>query len=210
VEQLLLAVRLRKQVRMPEDLFPFKSKVIDAADLKTPKAKDSVEILSSKVLPFVGIKECRLLEEPQSLKGHEVIVLQVGVELGQVNINPINKYEDIAVAFDPQDESPPEVLALRQDFPMVTHLNLREFEFPKSLCLYESPYEDVKTYWTPTRFIERIREWLADTAKGILHKEDQLLEPLFINYEGQIIIPYEIIKNESEKIFDIYSVKPNT
>jgi len=190
--------------------FPFKSQVVSVTSLKIPKAKELAAILSARVLPFVELEECRLLEEPALFVGYEVIVLNVEVELGQVQINQINKYEKIAIAFDPNDAKSPEVLALREDFPVVTHLNLRDFDFPKSLCLYDSSYEDVKIFWTPTRFIERVRQWLSDTAKGTLHKEDQLLEPLFIDYLGQLVLPFEYIFKEEEKFFDLQYVKPNT
>jgi len=123
----------------------------------------------------------------------EIVVFEVEVELPQLCIHPVNPSERIAVVFFDPDEISPEVLALRSDFPHVPHINLRDWERPRSLCLYEEPYHDLKRSWTPHRFVERIREWLALTAKGKLHQEDQPLEPLLSGQQGQIILPHNLL-----------------
>ena len=48
------------------------------------------------------------------------------LEVGQEPVNDIHPVERVALLFSSADESYPEILALRADFPQVTHLNLRE------------------------------------------------------------------------------------
>ena len=67
------------------------------------------------------------------------------------------------------DEDPPAVFALRPDFPRVPHLNLLPAGFPPCLCLYDRPFNEVLIDWTAPKFIERIRQWLSQTANGTLH-----------------------------------------
>ena len=85
-------------------------------------------------------------------------------------------------------------MALRDDFPWVPHLNQRECEFPRSLCLYELPYSTVKLRWTPTGFVERIRQWLALSAEGKLHQEDQPLEQVFLGAFPPLILPSDFLQ----------------
>ena len=82
-------------------------------------------------------------------------------------------------------------------FPRFPTLYLRERKIPQNLSLFEATYEELKRCWTPVRFIERIREWLALTAKGRLHGDDQPLEPLLISFSGRIIIPFDLFTKET-------------
>ncbi|OGF55990.1 MAG: hypothetical protein A2452_11050 [Candidatus Firestonebacteria bacterium RIFOXYC2_FULL_39_67] len=178
--------------------------------LKIPKAKEIYFTLQSELLNYVKFIECRSLNE------WEIIVFDVEVELCQKTTYDIRRYERIAAIFHITDKSYPEVWALRKDFPKVPHLMLNDKEYPRRLCLYDKSYDELKLDWTATRFIERIREWLAYTAKGILHGKDQPLEPLFFGNLDQLIIPTDYFsKNEYRKInfIDIYKVgeeKPST
>lgn len=79
-------------------------------------------------------------------------------------------------------------MSLRANFPRVPHLNATEHEFPRGLCLYEERYDDLKLRWTAPNFIERIRAWLRETAKGTLHQEDQPLEPILIAGNIHLVI----------------------
>lgn len=138
------------------------------------------------------IEYSSLLETRKGEKA-EIIVFDVEVERPQLCTHPVNPSERIAVVFFDPDDNSPEILALRTDFPLVPHINLRDWELPRSLCLYEEPYHDLKRSWTPHRFVERIREWLALTAKGKLHQEDQPLEPLLSGQQGHIILPHDLL-----------------
>ena len=106
--------------------------------------------------------------------------------------------ERLAVVLSPDGWRQPEVLALRADFPLVPHLNLRPLGFPRSLCLYDGPFDEVLLIsWTAPAFIERIREWLAATARGQLHADDQPLEPLLFDPMEDLVIPEDLCRGDS-------------
>lgn len=116
-------------------------------NLKLPKARKVVSALES--LPFYNFVECRKISD---LIAAEVIVFDAEVQLGQKTLHDIRNTERIAIIFYENDEFMPEVLALREDFPQVPHVNLRPVEKPRSLCLYDQSYDDVKLRWTATFF----------------------------------------------------------
>ncbi len=170
---------------------------IKTEELRVAKAVDLVATIGK--IPYVRLVECKRVDEQS-----EVVVLEVEVELPRIKVYDIRRDERIAVCFDPTDSEQPEVLAVRRDFPEVPHLNLRLFEFPRSLCLFEEPYEEIKLRWTPTFLLNRIREWLALTAKGQLHQDDQPLEPLLGNPDGNIVLPDELFQPDGTKIHASY------
>ncbi|MEX2219392.1 MAG: hypothetical protein WD749_11625 [Phycisphaerales bacterium] len=103
--------------------------------------------------------------------------------------NDIRGIERVAAVFEASDRDYPEVLALRNDFPLVLHLNQREREFPRSLCLYDRVWAEVRVTWTAPAFLERVRWWLAGTAQGSLHGDDQQLEPLLVSWGYWLVLP---------------------
>lgn len=149
---------------------------IKPEELEGQKARALAILLKSGRLPFVVFVDC--LAIPGSR--YETVVLRIHVEVGQRPVNDIRRVEPIAVVFDKQDETTPDVLALREGFPEVPHLNIRAQEYPRSLCLFDEPYTEVRLRWTPTQFLARLATWLRDTAEGTLHREDQPLEPLLM------------------------------
>ena len=151
--------------------------------LSIPKAAALEELLRTGAIDFAEYRESRKTAEG------EAIVFEVEVQRGQVRRYDIRGRELICAVFSPEDERYPEVYALRRNFPSVPHINLCIQEFPRSLCLYVQPYAEIKRSWTPARFVERIRWWLAQTSRGDLHGEDQPLEPLLSGHVGQIILP---------------------
>jgi len=170
---------------------PLSSRLIKIDELTIYRAKEIAFVIQLGSLPFVKLVECRSLET-----GFEAVVFDVEVELGQKNnVYPIEKHERIAAVFDPQDELMPLVLSLRDNFPKVPHTTLDEDKSPTSLCLYDQLFSEVKLHLTPVRFIERIRQWFADTARGKLHGEDQPLEPLFLEPRKQIVIPFDLFES---------------
>lgn len=125
----------------------------------------------------------------------ETVVFDAEVELPQYPVCEIEPRERIAVTFGRNDNRYPRVYALRRSFPKVSHLNVESFELPRSLCLYNKPYSDIKLGWTPIGFVERIRNWLSDTASGKLHKADQPLEPLLAGSDAFIVLPADFPEN---------------
>ncbi len=160
--------------------------VTTVPSLRVSKARELASFLSKGLNQYASLIECRVLPDA------EVVVFEVEVELPQIKTHAIERFERIAAIFPERDSQVPETLALREGFPLVPHLNLREHEFPRSLCLYEEPYCEIKREWTAARYTERVREWLAFTAKGKLHGDDQPLEPLLLGQSGRIVLPSDI------------------
>ena len=162
--------------------------------LAIPKAQALAGYLESGKHPYATLTDTRR----DAASGVETVVFDVIVELSQTRVNQILERERIAASFVPSDDIFPEVLALRDDFPWVPHLNQRNVELPRSLCLYELPYTTVKLRWTPTLFVERIRQWLSLTSEGRLHQDDQPLENMFLGQFPPLILPSDFVKSISE------------
>lgn len=146
--------------------------------------------LARQINPYARLVDIRIaIEEARRI---ETIVFDVDVELSQVTAFEIHPTERVSVTFLPEGDRWPEVLALREDFPLVPHLNLRPVEFPRSLCLYDEPYSEGRLRWTAVSIVERIRSWLSETAHGVLHKDDQPLESLFLGTRDTIVLPPDI------------------
>ncbi len=136
----------------------------------------------------------KMVEACRSADGTETVIIDLEVEVPQAPLHDIRPIERIALRFRPVDESFPEALALRTDFPEVPHLILQRDEYPKSLCLYDQPWAELKLRWTAAAFIERVRTWLALTARGELHAGDQPLEPILLAWEHHIVLPADIFE----------------
>lgn len=176
---------------MPENFLPLTGIVIPVSSLSLRRARGLAELAGSGSLPYVGLVECYSIAQASG-PSSEAVVIDVAVERPQRPIHDIRHSERIAVVFDPADRTIPEVLALRPDFPWVPHVNLRAEEQPRSLCLYDRPWSELSARWTPAVFVERIRFWLAATARGELHQDDQPLEPLLLHHGTAIVLPADI------------------
>ncbi|OWY64436.1 hypothetical protein B7486_47285 [cyanobacterium TDX16] len=97
--------------------------------------------------------------------------------------------ERIGLIFHAEEARMPEVRALRQGFPATLHQNLVNKGEPASLCLYYEPWEVVRRSWTPQSHLNRVLWWLAETAKGTLHREDQPVEQFYFRSPFEIILP---------------------
>lgn len=158
--------------------------------LQIRHARELANHVARQINPYARLVDTRIaVEEAQRI---ETIVLDVDLELSQVTEFDIHPTERISVSFRAEVEAWPEVLALREDFPLVPHLNLRATEFPRSLCLYDQPYTEGRLRWTAVSIVERIRSWLSETAHGALHKDDQPLESLFIGTRDTVVLPPDI------------------
>ena len=164
--------------------------VISASNLTVPKAKDFANAVeNSDYASLVGCK--------RTTSDREIIVFDAKVQVGQKTVHKIKKHERLAVVFEKSDTIMPDVLALRKNFPLVSHVNLRSQEFPRSLCVTEQQYSEAKLRWTGPALVKNIRRWLAETAKGTLHAEDQPLEPLLWGTEDIIILPSDLFTKGS-------------
>ena len=164
---------------------------ISASDLTVPKAKNFANAIENS--NYATLITCK-----RSNLDSEIIVFNVKVQVGQKTAEDIKKYERLAVVFEKSDTIMPDVLALRKNFPLVPHINLRSEELPRSLCITEQHFSEWRLRYTGATFLENIRNWLALTAKGILHAEDQPLEPLLIGSLGELILPSDFFREDRD------------
>ena len=162
-----------------------------ADELIVPKARALANYIKTGKHPYATLVEIRR----DAASGVETVVFDLVVELSQTRVHEVLDRERIAASFDPTDDTFPEVISLRDDFPWVPHLNHRDVEIPRSLCLYELPYTTVRLRWTPTVLVERIREWLSLTSEGKLHQDDQPLENVFLGQFPPLIYPSNFLKS---------------
>lgn len=180
---------------MADSYIQLSGHVIPATELKLRKARELATVLLANKLPWVELVECRKIEDDSS---SEVVVIDVDVEIGQRPKNDIHRFERVAVEFA-KDNSVPEVLALRDDFPLVAHLNMRQQDFPRSLCLFDQKIEDLNLRWNSTWFITTLCEWFRKTARDELHAEDQALEPLLMPSYLKLVVPYDLGSSPEEE-----------
>lgn len=168
--------------------------------LELPVPKTSIESLTiNKAIDFYN----SLMKSPycKSINYYavedicEIICFDIEAELGQYRVNDIRKIERLCVQFWKDDDIIPFVYALRKGFPKVKHRNSVFNNWPECLCIYETPYEELKVTWTPNAFLEDIRNWLSKTAKDKLHQEDQQLEPFLLDFDGYVVLP-RLINND--------------
>ncbi len=178
---------------MDEQFLDVDGLVVPPNSLELPRSLSLGSVLETERLAFVQLIECRSETIDDSLR--ETVVFDVEVERPQNCVHPIHRIERVAVRFDSPDNWYPEVVSLRADFPHVPHLNLRDAEMPRSLCLYDEPWSEVALRWTSTTFVERIRTWLAETAKGTLHQSDQPLEPIIAGSGLSVILPPDLFSD---------------
>lgn len=165
---------------------PYDSKVINFEDLSIDKASEFAKAI--EIDNYSILIKCEILET----NGDELIYFIIEPEIGQAPLVDIRYKEPILVQFKKNDIALPYVYSLREDFPYTSHLNAREFEKPRCLCLYETTYSELKHNWTGNAFLERIREWLSLTAQNKLHQTDQPLDPFILSTSGNLILPNRI------------------
>jgi integrative and conjugative element protein (TIGR02256 family) len=152
------------------------------------RARALARLVGTGNLVYVRLLECRRATGADG-RVSETVVIETDVERPQVMVHEMRRSERIAAVFNEDDGRYPEALALRKSFPRAPHQNMRLTELPRSLCLYDRPWSEVAIRWTAATFIERIRFWLAQTARGRLHQEDQPLEQLLFDSGNRIILP---------------------
>lgn len=195
---------------MDQGHFTAPGDLVPPEDLTFPRARELTRFLGKALNPYAQLKECRVVSHRDGLR-LEIVVLEVDVELPQRRVHDIRHRERLAVIFPPGGKLQPEVLALRSDFPVgVPHLNQRDKGLPRSLCLYDLPYHEIKLHLTAASLVERIRYWLAQTAKGQLHGADQPLEPLLFDPAEDLIVPEDLLERNSDRTprwLNVYAVQ---
>lgn len=171
---------------------------LSVEELKVDRAKGVALALSSA--GHSRLQECQVVTEtllPYFAEGDEIVIYDSDIDVGQRPVNDIRYTERLGILFPSGDRMVPLVFSLRASFPLVMHRICMPFEKPVCLCVYDQPWELLKLSWRPIKFIEDIRHWLAKTADNTLHADDQPLEPLLLQFHGQIILPSDIRHGES-------------
>jgi hypothetical protein len=162
--------------------------VVAPQEVSGAMAKDLTQRLLRGQIPFTTLIECRRDGE------FEILVIDIETEVPQRPVYDIRGVERLGFRFRILSAEIPRVFAIRADFPQVPHLNIAaSLDEPKSLCLFEEPYRDLKSRLTAPLLLERARDWLRLTARGQLHGTDQPLEPLLTGVGGHLIVPHAIV-----------------
>jgi len=168
------------------DLAP-PGEMVPPAQLRIPRAREVARYLKSEMVPHMDLVECRQVAGT----GEEAVVFEVATEVPQRPAHDIRRRERIALTFGAADEAMPVAYALRADFPWVPHVNLVGTPGPRQLCLDDQPWSEVRLRLTGARLLERVRDWLALTARGELHADDQALEPFIMGFATPVVLPFD-------------------
>lgn len=156
---------------------------IAGRDLRSAKALALHTLLRQGPLSFARLLEARRVDQ------HELLMVDIEPELPQRPVHDIRAVERFVIWFSAKAGSLPRVLALRQDFPVVPHLNLTARAQPKDLCLSELPAAEQQLTWTPAGLLVGLAHWLRLTARGELHGTTQALEPVFFPSHERVLVP---------------------
>ena len=137
----------------------------------------------------------------------EVLVIDIEPELPQDLVHEIASVERLSVSFLEGERDAPIVRALREDFPRVPHLNSTAAGDPKSLCVYDDPWSEVRLRWTGVAFLRHLVQWLSRTAVGDLHGTDQALEPFLFESVNAVIFPERVFEDVGAKVFAALAVQ---
>lgn len=174
---------------------------ISFGDMVILKAKKFVELIKYEIIPFTKLIEIKRNEET------EIIIFDIEIEVSQVRKNDIKNKERIAITFDKSDSDLPIVEALRMDFPEVPHLNPTLDEEPKSICLFQKTYDEIKNILNPAKILNQIRYWLEATARGDLHGFDQPLEAIMLYSKYNLYLPNNFFTGRELPVFKVKQFK---
>ena len=147
--------------------------------------------------PDFEVVECRLLDDDKGTS--EIIIVECKCD-GVPTQNPVGiRYrERLGLRFFSDEDQLPEARALREDFPYTGHQYDVARGDPASLCLYFEPWSEVRRTWTPQRHLARIQWWLAETANGTLHRDDQPVEQIYFRSPFELVLPENFEKQAEE------------
>ena len=157
---------------MRNDFLEGLGSIDEVQNLSIPLAVEFIRALAES--PYCDILEVRKKCGAPEL---ECVIFYTDVQVGQHPKHPILDREELCAVFG-NNGAQPKVFALREDFPKTPHQQLEDFDYPRSLCLYELPFEEIELHLTGISFLSDIRRWLRLTASGRLHAADQPLEPI--------------------------------
>ncbi len=116
------------------------------------------------------------------------------IGLPQHRLIPVRNIEPITIYISNAETLP--VVTVRDDFPIVPHLNVHEDNVRKSLCYSDLGYHEIRHKLNGRFLLTCIENWFRKTSMNQLHRPDQPLEPFFpyvnnvIVWNGQLGKPY--------------------
>lgn len=116
------------------------------------------------------------------------------VGLPQYRLIPVRNIEPITIYISNEETLP--IVTVRDDFPIVPHLNVHEDNVRKSLCYSDLGYHEIRHKLNGRFLLTCIENWFRKTSMNQLHRPDQPLEPFFpyvnnvIVWNGQLGKPY--------------------
>ena len=156
--------------------------------------------------PDFEVVECRLLGHDKAAS--EIIVVDCKCDgVPTRNSVGIRYRERLGLRFFSDGDQLPEVRALREDFPYTGHQYDVVSGEPVSLCLYFESWSEARRTWTPQKHLARIQWWLAETANGTLHRDDQLVEQIYFRSRFELVLP-ENFESQTEEADQVLVVKP--
>lgn len=169
--------------------------IVSPEELRAPYAKSAVNYISHNFTPYIRLIECRATDHL------DVLVVEIDVELYQDRLIDIQPTEIIEILFGVDADTLPIFRPLRTDFPIDTlHVMVGIADRRPSLCLWDIPFEELRSRFTPYLMFARLKEWLEQSADGTLHAADQPLEPVLISSGVQIIIPFDAARSQDRYV----------
>lgn len=123
------------------------------------------------------------------------------IGLPQHRLIAVRNVEPITICISGEDVIPN--VKVRDDFPIVPHLNILEDNTTKTLCYSDQRYEEIQHRMSGRFLLTCIENWFLKTSMKELHRPDQPIEPFF-PYVNNVIIWDEHI---SEDGFEKYIVE---
>jgi hypothetical protein len=117
------------------------------------------------------------------------IDIELDVCLPQRPKYDIHRVEGVRVIISDDSSIGIGCLAIRDDFPLVPHLNLSLVDGKRSICLYERSWSEESIQWSASGYVERIRVWMSDSACGNVHRFNQQLEPIIASSSETLVLP---------------------
>lgn len=163
--------------------------------LVSPSAKQTFRLVTNQGQQDFEIIELRYVGTADNISADIIVVDCLNDQVPTRNEVGIDPRERLALVFPIDESAIPKVYSLRQDFPATLHQNhVGSDEPPACLCLYFEPWIAVQRTWTPQKHLYRILWWLAETAKGTLHRTDQPLEQIYFDSPVKVFLPPDFDK----------------
>ncbi len=115
------------------------------------------------------------------------------IGLPQYRLIPVRNVEPITICISKDNIAP--IVKVRDDFPIVPHLNIHEDNITKSLCYLDLRYEEIMHKMNGRYLLTCIENWFLKTSVNELHQPDQPMEPFF-PYVRNVIIWNRIIPDK--------------